>query len=129
MSIKWEHRYEQLSHLPEAQLLSLARNESAPMEFRLFALELMKKQGFLSAKHPDLKGLVALSGKVEIEEIDPEEYPIAPENTLSGAPSASVTTQTMFQDYLVVQNTDDTPEITPANEAPISNKKLDKKRK
>ena len=70
MSIKWEHRYEQLSHLPEAQLLSIARNESAPLEFRLFALELMKSKGFLSVNHPDLRGLDAHSGKVEIEEIE-----------------------------------------------------------
>ncbi len=132
MSIKWEHRYEQLSHLPEAQLLSLARNESAPLEFRLFAVELMKNKGFLSANHPDLAGLEPHLGKVEIEEIETEEVenhyprveipPFTPDNTHSGAPSASVTTLTMFQEPSV-QIMD--AEITPANEAPTSNNMLD----
>jgi hypothetical protein len=114
MSIKWEHRYEQLSHLPEAQLLSLARNESAPLEFRLFALELMKSKGFSGANHPDLARLKALSGMVEIEEIEPEEVendsipvendPITSEYTHLGAPSASVTTATMSADRFVDDN-------------------------
>lgn len=119
MSIKWEHRYEQLSHLPEAQLLSLARNESAPLEFRLFALELMKNKGYPSVNHPDLKGLNALSGKVEIEEIEVEEVENETSSVENGAFKASVTTKT--HDSVQIMDA----EITPANEAPISNTTLD----
>jgi hypothetical protein len=95
------------------------------LEFRLFALELMKTNGSPSANHPDLKGLEAHSGRVEIEEIEPEEVEKDPLPVENGPFKAAVTTLTMAADSSVVQKMDEMPKITPANEALTSNKTLD----
>lgn len=118
---KWEDRFEQFDGLGETQLLHLARNEAVPVENRLFIVEIMLKKGYQSAKHIDLKGLVdTFLGALEVKH-ESEISPITPEITHSGAPSASVTTKTMSEDFVQIMDT----KITPANEAPISNPTLD----
>lgn len=117
MGFKWEHRFELFDSLGETQLFHLARNEAAPVENRLFAVEMLLKKGYQSAKHVDLRGLV-----VEVEKANgPIEGPITPESTAIeadfGAPSASVTTKTLSEPVLKM---DKRKKITPANEAPTS---------
>jgi hypothetical protein len=113
MGIKWEDRYEQLGHLEESQLLHLARNEAASVEYRYTAVEIMLKKGFQAVNHPDLVGLKAqISDKSEPVEVE-HESEIAPVGEESGPLKASVTTETLFSDNNV-QKMDD---FTPANEA------------
>lgn len=119
---RWEDRFEQFDGLGETQLLHLARNEAVPVENRLFLVEILLKKGYQSAKHLDLKSLVDRFSSASEVEHESEIDPIVPENTHSGAPSASVTTLTMAQEPVIVQKMD---KITPANEALISNNTLD----
>lgn len=115
MGFKWEHRFDLFDGLGETQLLHLARNEAAPVENRLLAVEIMLKKGYQSVKHVDLRDLVAQLDHLKIDPITPV---LTQETPNLGAPSASVTTLTMSEDPVFVHFLDNKTEITPANEAP-----------
>lgn len=137
MPINWEHRFEQLGHLPESSLFDIARNGSAPREFRLFAVELMLDKGYAKANHEELAGLVAevKGGWAEPESQLPlsfaEETPEASREEIvahfqehvaslnSGPFQASVTTATMSGDEVVHFPDERTEVVTeqPASEA------------
>lgn len=125
MPINWDHRFEQLGHLPESSLFDVARNGSAPREFRLFAVELMLDKGYAKANHEELAGLVAevKGGWAEPESQLPLSFvepPVFIEDVVGGGPfSASVTTATMSGDEVVHFPDERTEVVTeqPASEA------------
>lgn len=111
---KREDLFELFSSLGETQLFHLARNESAPVENRLFAVEILVERGYESAKHADLRGLVrtldiALQMPAAAEDTQLEDN--------CGAPSASVTTKTLAGEPDSVQKMD---EISPTEEDIVS---------
>jgi hypothetical protein len=117
MGIKWEDRFEQLGHLEESQLLHLARNEAASVEYRLTAVEIMLKKGHNSVNHPDLVSLkrqiTDKSEPIEVEHESEIAHVETSEEDNSGPFKASVTTETLFSD----DNVQKIDEFTPANEA------------
>lgn len=130
MPINWEHCFEQLGHLPESSLFDIARNGSAPREFRLFAVELMLDRGYKKADHEELAGLVAevKGGWAEPESqlplsfTDDDDLALSDEeleDALSGPFRASVTTATMSGDEVVHFPDERTEVVTeqPASEA------------
>lgn len=54
----FEQRYEHIGHLPGPILRDIARNESAPREWRKAAIELMLDKGCPEANHPDFLSLL-----------------------------------------------------------------------
>jgi len=121
----WNDRYDHLKYLPESILFDLARNDAAPAEYRLTAVEIMLKKGFKKAKHPELARFVEIieeenedlkvavpvvkhdseveiaydtGSNTQIEDSEPSKLATAVEirEVNMGAPSASVTTATMF---------------------------------
>lgn len=121
MNTETELRYAQLTPLGDDQLFQVARNESAQHNYRVSAVELLLDRQSDKAYHPDLKGLRAELETTYTEELGvfpvPEadhETEITPVATDFGAPSASVTTATIFG---TVQNLDPAQD-PPADEAP-----------
>lgn len=114
----WNDRYDHLKYLPESILFDLARNDAAPPEYRLTAVEIMLKKGFKRANHPELARFVEIieqekeefkasippvehESEVEIDhkqdsEPSKSDTPVEIREVNTGAPSASVTTATMF---------------------------------
>lgn len=121
----WDDRYAHLNHLPEHILFDLARNDAAPSEYRLTAVEIMLKKGFKKAKHPELARFAEIieqenedfkaaipvveheseveiayntGQNTQIDGSEPSKLGTAVEirEINIGAPSASVTTATMF---------------------------------
>lgn len=86
MPIKWEDRYDHLNHLPESQLFDLARNESADVEFRQCAVEIMRKKGYTKSNHPEIAHL-SDEPFVQLE---------LPFDTIQDPMTCGVTTETMF---------------------------------
>ena len=126
MSIKWEDRYEQLGHLPEFALYSLATNEAASLKYRRTALEIMVQKGYKSAENPIFRGLGLEFEHIEVPEPFVEagltaEYPEITDRVSNvegdllpsfngnlpygtGSLKASVTTATMFGQPDVIEN-------------------------
>lgn len=132
MPINWDHRFEQLGHLPESSLFDIARNGSAPREFRIFAVELLLDKGYAKANHEELAGLVAeVKGgwaepdsqlPLSFTEDDDDDLMVSDEeleDALSGPFRASVTTATMSGDEVVHFPDERTEVVTeqPASEA------------
>ena len=84
--------YAHLKTFPDSVLRDLARNESAPRDYRKFAVELLVNRRSAFAKHPDLREFVA-ELEVELDGIDFEPRATEPG---PGPLSASITTKTMF---------------------------------
>lgn len=97
----FKDRFEHLLHLPEHVLFDqIARNDAAPMEYRLTAVEIMVKKGYKKANHPDLARFREVLdaekeefGERKIPNLENENEVLEP---ISGPPAASVTTATMF---------------------------------
>lgn len=123
MPINWDHRFEQLGHLPESSLFDIARNGSAPREFRLFAVELLLDKGYAKADHEELAGLVAevKGGWAEPDSQLPLSFveSVVEDEVVSGPFQASVTTATMSGDEVVHFPDERTEVVTeqPASEA------------
>jgi hypothetical protein len=89
---------EQISHLPGEVLFSLARNESASLDFRKAAIQLMLEKDCRQVNAPELALLVSevkrgQDAKLEVEAI----VESAIEQEIPGPFRASVTTKTMQQ--------------------------------
>jgi hypothetical protein len=97
-----------LLQLPDYVLRDLARNDSAGRDYRKQAVEVLRNRKSPYVRHEDLRGL--------LEEIEAElegiqyEFPAPVEEVrkepATGAPSASITTATMFGNGEVIDNTE-----------------------
>lgn len=86
--------YAHLLTFPDQVLRDLARNESAPYDYRKFAVEQLLKRRSPFAKHTDLVGFV---GEIEGELDGIQTEFLAPNPAENSGPlTASVTTKTMF---------------------------------
>jgi hypothetical protein len=85
--------YAHLLTFPDQVLRDLARNESAPYDYRKFAVEQLLKRRSPFARHTDLVGFIQeIEGELDGIQTD---FP-APEITPPEPMRASVTTSTMF---------------------------------
>lgn len=86
----FDDKYAHLNEFPDHILRDIGRNESAPRDYRKFAVELLIVRKSPLVKHEDLKEFV-YELEVELDGIEFEHKPEGP-----GPLSASVTTKTMF---------------------------------
>lgn len=86
-------QYRHLNHLQDYVLLDIARNDSAQMDYRLFAVELLQARKSPKLQHPDIQHLVQ-ELEIELDGIVFEHPAPATQPTLS----ASVTTRTLYGD-------------------------------
>src|ERR1700733_10949957 len=98
---------EQIQHLPDHILLSVARNPSSSREFSKAAVKLLVDMKSRHVGHPDLQMLVAeirreSEAQTEVEAI----VESAIEQEIPSPMRASVTTATMFQDP-IIRNADE----------------------
>ena len=80
-----------LKTFPDNLLLDIARNESAQMDYRLFAVEILQVRKSEKLKHPDIQHLVK-ELEIELDGIVFEHPAPVEAPTLS----ASVTTKTLY---------------------------------
>jgi hypothetical protein len=113
--------------LPDSVLRDLARNECAERSYRKNAVEILRNRKSPLVRHEDLRDL--------LEEIEAElegiqyEFPALSdekkEEPTQGAPSASITTRTMFGNPEVIDNTTveyhvtSVPETLPENSGEV----------
>jgi hypothetical protein len=109
------HRH--LAHLQDYVLLDIARNESAQMDYRLFAVELLQARKSEKLKHPDIQHLVK-ELEIELDGIV-FEHPAPSE---PGPMTSGVTTQTLYgTGEEVIDNSDPiSPDSVSTTEADVS---------
>jgi hypothetical protein len=90
--------YAHLRSFPDPILRDLARNESAPHDYRKYAVELLVNRKSPFAKHPDLREFVT-ELEVELDGIVFEHPAPGP-----GPLVASITTATIFSDGVEEEN-------------------------
>lgn len=133
VGINYEDRARNFGHFPELQLFQMASNDSARLEYRRYAVELLLEKGYKSANKPELAALRAEVLKARADAGDPivpEKASDDRENAAAarllrldesladgqvlnnaaqaeyGALKASVTTASLSQEPEVLQNAD-----------------------
>jgi hypothetical protein len=102
----FEQRFEQLGHLPGPILRDIARNGSAPREWRKAAIELMLDKKCPEVNHPDLLALLVevraqREAKDEVQSIVESAIEAPLEDVPTGPFKASVTTESLTRDEVV----------------------------
>lgn len=98
----YDQRAEQIGHLPAQILLDLARNEAANRDWRKAAVQFLLDGKHPQAGHPELAGFVAEIQQEKTASNDVQAVvEAAIEDEFPGAPSASVTTSSLWQDAVI----------------------------
>ena len=99
--------YQHQMSLPDYVLRDLARNDSADKSYRKHAVEILYHRKSPFVRHEDLRGLLEeIEAELEGIQYDfPAPVEEVKKEASTGAPSASITTKTMFGDPDMVDNT------------------------